>query len=341
MSKTNVQVLLKARPEGLPKESDFEIVETAVPSPGDGEVLVRNVYLSLDPAMRGWMTDRKSYIPPVALGAVMRGLTVGEVVESKHDGFAPGDLVSGPVGWQSYGAVEGKNLDKLPPGTPLEVALGPLGMTGLTAYFGLLDVGEPKEGETVVVSAAAGAVGSIVGQIARIKGCRVVGFAGTDDKCQWLVDDLGFDAAINYKTADLDEEIRRTCPKGVDVYFDNVGGEILDTVLRYINMRARVVICGAISQYNATEAVPGPSNYLSLLVNRGRMEGFIIFDYQKRYGEAQAELGKWLAEGKLQFRSDIVDGLKNAPKALLRLFDGSNTGKLMVRVGGEAGENTG
>jgi hypothetical protein len=337
MPETNVQVLLKARPEGLPKESDFEIVENPVPSPGEGEVLVRNVYLSLDPAMRGWMTDRKSYIPPVQLGAVMRGLTVGEVVESKHEGFSPGDLVSGVLGWQSYGVLGGKNLDKLPPGTPLDVALGPLGMTGLTAYFGLLDIGEPKEGETVVVSAAAGAVGSIVGQIAHIKGCRVVGFAGTHDKCQWLTDDLGFDAAINYKTADLGEEIRRTCPKGVDVYFDNVGGEILNTVLRSINMRARVVICGAISQYNATEEVPGPSNYLSLLVNRARMEGFIIFDYKKRYGEAQAELGKWLAEGKLQYRTDIVDGLKNAPKALLRLFDGNKTGKLMVRVGAEPG----
>ena len=336
MSETNTQVLLKARPEGLPKASDFQIVESPMPSPEEGEVLVRNVYLSLDPAMRGWMTDRKSYVPPVALGAVMRGLTVGEVVESKHEGFAPGDLVSGLIGWQAYGVSDPKELDKLPPGTPLDVALGPLGMTGLTAYFGLLDVGEPKEGETVVVSAAAGAVGSIVGQIARIKGCRVVGFAGTDDKCQWLTNELGFDAAINYKTADLGEELRRTCPKGIDVYFDNVGGEILNTVLRFINFRARVVICGAISQYNATEIVPGPSNYLSLLVNRARMEGFIIFDFQKRYAEAQAELAQWLAAGQLKYRLDIVDGLTNAPEALLRLFDGSNTGKLMVRVGAES-----
>jgi NADPH-dependent curcumin reductase CurA len=331
MTKTNVQILLKARPEGLPKESDFEIVEGAMPIPATGEVLVRNIYLSLDPAMRGWMTDRKSYVPPVKLGEVMRGLTVGQVVESHHEGFSKGDLVSGILGWQRYGVLGGKHLDKLPAGTPLTIALGPMGMTGLTAYFGLLDVGLPKEGETVVVSAAAGAVGSLVGQIARIKGCRVVGFAGTDDKCQWLLD-LGFDAAINYKAADLGEEIRRTCPQGVDVYFDNVGGEILDTVLRSINLKARVVICGAISQYNATEVVPGPSNYLSLLVNRARMEGFIVFDFQKRYHEAQAELGKWLAEGKIQFRSDIVDGLENAPQALLRLFNGGNTGKLMVRI---------
>ena len=336
MTLSNTQVLLKARPEGLPKDSDFEVVEKPVEEVGEGQVLVRNIYLSLDPAMRGWMTDRKSYVPPIPLGGVMRGLTVGEVMESRDDRFSPGDLVSGVLGWQTHAVTQGKHLDKLPAGTPLTMAMGPLGMTGLTAYFGLFDVGEPKEGETVVVSGAAGAVGSVVGQLAKIRGCRVVGLAGSADKCQWL-EELGFDVAINYKEGNLHKAIQEACPNGIDVYFDNVGGEILDTMLRSINLRARVVICGAISQYNATEPPPGPANYLSLLINRGRMEGFIVFDYQDRYVEAQKDLGRWLAEGKIQYRSDIVDGLENAPQALLRLFDGRNTGKLMVRMGPEPG----
>ncbi len=339
MSQSNLQILLAARPVGLPQPSDFEVVRGEVRQPDSGEVLVRCIYLSLDPAMRGWMNDRKSYIPPVQIGEVMRGLVVGEVVASEAEGFTAGDLVSGALGWQQYATVKAADLTPLPPGTPLRVALGPVGMTGLTAYFGLLDVGEPKEGETVLVSAAAGAVGSIVGQIAKIKGCRVVGLAGTDDKCRWLTEDLGFDAAINYKTADLDEEIRKACPQGIDIYFDNVGGEILDTALKYIRRGARVVICGAISQYNATEAVPGPANYLALLVQRARMEGFIVFDYQPRYSEAVAALARWVAEGKIAFREDVIEGLENAPAALLRLFDGRNTGKLMVRVGPESEGN--
>ncbi len=309
---TNLQIRLANRPKGLPQESDFQSVEEPIPQPGDGQVLVRNRYLSLDPAMRGWMNEARSYVPPIGIGEAMRGLTVGEVVESRLPGFAPGDLVSGIFGC---------------------VALGPLGMTGLTAYFGLLEVGQLKANETVLVSGAAGAVGSIVGQIAKIKGCRAVGIAGTDDKCRWLTEDLGFEAIINYKTAkDLHEEIRRTCPKGIDVYFDNVGGEILDTALRSLAMHARVVICGAISQYNATEPPKGPANYLALLVQRARMEGFLVMDFQARYSEAQTELGGWLAEGKLHYREDVVEGLENAPRALLRLFDGSNTGKLMVRI---------
>lgn len=333
MSETNLQILLAARPEGLPQSSDFEMKEGPMPSVGDGEVLVRNIYLSLDPAMRGWMTDRKSYIPPVALGAVMRGLTAGVVMESKDPGFEVGDHVTGSLGWQRYGVAAGKTLNKIPHQVPLELAMGPLGMTGMTAYFGLLDVGEPKEGETVLVSGAGGAVGSIVGQIAKIHGCRTVGIAGSEEKCSWITEDLGFDEAINYKTAtDMHEEIRRTCPKGIDVYFDNVGGEILDTALRSINQKARVVICGAISQYNATEVVPGPANYLALLVQRARMEGFIVFDYAERYPEAFAAIGGWIQEGRIQAREDIVDGLKNAPTALLRLFDGSNVGKLLVRI---------
>jgi NADPH-dependent curcumin reductase CurA len=335
MTESNLQILLKARPEGLPKSSDFETVEQPIRQPDDGEVLVRQIYLSLDPAMRGWMTDRKSYVPPVGLGEVMRGLGAGEVVASRDDRFAPGDRVIGLLGWQRFATLGGRELEKVPPQVPLTLAMGPLGMTGLTAYFGLLDVGRPEPGQTVLVSGGAGAVGSIVGQIARIKGCRAVGIAGSDDKCRWLKKELGFDDAFNYKTGSLSDNIKRTCPDGVDVYFDNVGGDILDAALRSINRGARVVICGAISQYNATEPGPGPANYLSLLVNRGRMEGFIVFDYRDRYAEAQAELGGWIREGRIHARSDVVDGLENAPSALLRLFDGRNTGKLLVRVGEE------
>ncbi|MEM7050594.1 MAG: NADP-dependent oxidoreductase [Acidobacteriota bacterium] len=333
MADSNLQVLLVARPVGLPKASDFEVVQGSVSSPAAGEVLVRSLYLSLDPAMRGWMDDRKSYIPPVELGTVMRGLAVGEVVESPDDAFPVGSLVAGALGWQQYAAISAKELTAIPAGVPPTLALGPLGMIGMTAYFGLLDVGAPQAGETVLVSGGAGAVGSLVGQIAKIKGCRVVGIAGSDDKCRWLTDDLGFDDAINYRTTeDLHEDIRRTCPQGVDVFFDNVGGVILDTALRSINRAARVVICGAISQYNATEPQPGPANYVALLIQRARMEGFIVFDYQERYGEAVAELGGWIQQGKIEAREDIVEGLESAPQALLKLFDGSNQGKLMVKV---------
>lgn len=333
---TNHQIRLQSRPEGLPSADNFHADQETLGDLADGHVRVRIIYLSLDPAMRGWMTDRKSYIPPVALGDVMRGLTLGEVTESKVDGFEEGDLVSGALGWQEYAdVVPDKELQKLPRHLPLPLFLGPLGMTGLTAYFGLLDIGEPKEGETVLVSGAAGAVGSVVGQIAKLKGCRVVGLAGSDDKCEWLKE-LGFDAAINYKTAaDLGAAVREACSDGVDVYFDNVGGEILDIALGLLNFRGRVAICGAISQYNATEPVPGPYNYLSLLVNRGRMEGFIVFDFKDRYPEALQELGQWVAAGKIQARYDIVDGLENAPKALLKLFDGSNSGKLIIKIADE------
>jgi NADPH-dependent curcumin reductase CurA len=330
---TNLQIRLAARPEGLPRDSDFQFTEEAIPRPGEGEVLVRNTYLSLDPAMRGWMREGRSYVPPIGIGEVMRGLTVGEVVESRDPGFALGDVVSSVLGWQRYALAKAKDLQRIPPGVPPLLVLGPLGMTGMTAYFGLLDVGAAKPGETVLVSGAGGAVGSMVGQIARIHGCRAVGIAGTADKCRWMTEELGFDEAINYKTTpDLYEDLRRTCPKGIDVYFDNVGGEILDTALRNLAMRARVVICGAISQYNATEAPKGPSNYLALLVQRARMEGFVVFDFQARFPEAQAEIARWLAEGKIHHREDVVEGLENAPRGLLRLFDGSNTGKLVVRI---------
>jgi len=334
MTTTQTRILLASRPEGLPKATDFTIESTPVPQPGAGQVLVRSILLSLDPAMRGWMDDRHSYVPPIGLGEVMRGLAVGEVVASEDPAFSPGQHVSALVGWQQYAVLPAKELTPIPPGVPLELALGPLGMTGMTAYFGLLDVGEPQPGETVLVSGAAGAVGSLVGQIAKIKGCRVVGVAGSDAKCEWLTDELGFDAAINYKSAeDLYGSLRTACPQGVDVYFDNVGGPLLDIALGLLNQRGRIAICGAISIYNATEPPPGPANYLSLLVNRGRMEGFIVFDYAKRYGEAVAAISQWLAEGRIQARHEIIEGLENAPEALLRLFDGSNQGKLMVRVG--------
>ena len=332
---TSVEVRLVARPEGLPEPSNFEVSQAAVPEPGEGEVLVRVVYLSLDPAMRGWMTDRKSYIEPVGLGDVMRGLVVGEVLESKADGFAPGDRVSGALGWRTHAVAKPKELQKIPADPPLPLFLGPLGMTGLTAYFGLLNIGQPKAGETVLVSAAAGAVGSVVGQIAKIEGCRVVGIAGGPEKCAWIREELGFDAAVDYKGGNLDKDLQEACPKGIDIYFDNVGGEILDSALRLLRRGARIPLCGAISGYNATEPVPGPYNYLSLLINRARMEGFIVFDYAPRYGEALAKLGQWVAEGKIQSRSTVVEGLENAPAALNRLFDGSHDGKLMVQVGAE------
>jgi len=333
MTSTQTRILLASRPHGLPDSETFQVVSGPIPEPAEGEVLVRSHLLSLDPAMRGWMDDRRSYVPPVQIGEVMRGLAIGQVVASRDERFASGQRVAGLVGWQEYAALPADELTPVPGSVPLPLALGPLGMTGMTAYFGLLDVGHPQPGETVLVSGAAGAVGSLVGQIAKLKGCRVVGIAGSQEKCAWLTDELGFDAAINYRTTDdLRLALKEACPSRVDVYFDNVGGPMLDLALGMINRKARIVICGAISIYNATEPPPGPANYLSLLVNRARMEGFVVFDYQPRYSEAIADLSKWIAEGQIKARYEIVDGLENAPQALLQLFDGSNRGKLMVRL---------
>ncbi|MBI2423472.1 MAG: NADP-dependent oxidoreductase [Candidatus Hydrogenedentes bacterium] len=332
----NRQITLAARPVGAIKESDFAYREAPMPAVNGGEVLVRNLYLSLDPAMRGWMTEnRDSYIPPVELGEVMRGLTVGEVVESKNPAYAPGDKVTGRGGWQDYYVFNSQDLAmKIPDGVPIPVTafVSVLGMTGLTAYFGLLDVAAPKPGETVVVSTAAGAVGSIVGQIAKIHGCRVVGIAGSAEKCRWVTEDLGFDACINYKTENVAEKLREYCPKKIDVYFDNVGGAILNDVLGCINVGARISICGAITQYNATELAPGPANYLSLLTKRSRMQGFIVLDYAPRFMEGVMQLSQWLLEGKLKYKVDVVTGLENAPKAIGKLFDGSNQGKLLIQI---------
>jgi hypothetical protein len=336
MNLTNHQFRLAARPVGLPKREDWSYTEEPVREPADGELLVKVLYLSLDPAMRGWMNEGKSYIAPVGIGEVMRAGAVGKVIASKHPGFAVGDFVSGGFGVQEYALSNGKGVIKVdtrfaaPP-----VYLGTLGMPGMTAYFGLLDIGKPKEGETVVVSGAAGAVGTVVGQIAKLKGCRVVGIAGGADKCKYIVDELGFDAAIDYKSEDVKKALRTHCPKGVDVYFDNVGGDILDAVLTQLAFRARIVICGAISQYNNTTAVKGPSNYLSLLVNRASMTGMVVFDYADRYGEAAREMAGWMAAGKLKSREDIVEGFQTFPETLLKLFKGENTGKLVLKVAGE------
>ncbi len=333
MDRTNHLFRLAARPVGLPKPGDWLYAEESVPAPGDGEVLIKTLYLSLDPAMRGWMNDARSYIAPVGIGDVMRALGAGVVVASNHPGFEPGEHVTGLLGVQEYAVVHGGTVFKVDPGlAPLPVYLGTLGMPGMTAYFGLLDIGRPAEGETVLVSGAAGAVGGIVGQIAKLKGARAVGIAGGAEKCRHLVEDLGFDAAIDYKGADVKAGIKQHCPQGIDVYFDNVGGEILDAALTRLARNARVVICGAVSQYNATDAVTGPSNYLSLLVNRASMTGFVVFDYADRYAEGAREMAGWLAAGKLRSREDVAEGLENFPDALLRLFRGENTGKLVLKV---------
>ena len=330
----NRQFRLAARPVGLPKGSDWSLVEEPVREPGEGEFLIRIEYISLDPAMRGWMNEGKSYVPPVAIGEVMRAGGAGEVVASNHPGFPVGSKVSGLFGVQQYAMSNGKGVQRVDTAlAPLPTYLGVLGMTGMTAYFGLLDVGAAKAGDTVVVSGAAGAVGMVVGQVAKILGCRVVGIAGGAEKCRFLIDELGFDAAIDYKSEDLRKALREHCPQGIDVYFDNVGGEILDLALAQLAMHARVVVCGAISQYNATDGVKGPANYLSLLVNRARMQGMVVFDYAARYGEAAREMGAWLADGRLKSREDIVEGFDTFPDALLRLFRGENTGKLLLKVG--------
>jgi NADPH-dependent curcumin reductase len=334
MSATNHQFRLTARPVGAVKRSDFEYAEEPLRNPAAGELLVKLLYISLDPAMRGWMNDSKaSYMPPVGIGEVMRALAVGRVVASNNPAFAVGDHVNGMLGVQEYAYSNGQGLNKVDPAlAPLPVYLGTLGMPGLTAYFGLLDVGQPKAGETVVVSGAAGAVGAVVGQIAKIKGCRVVGIAGGADKCRYLVEQLGFDAAIDYKSEDVQQALQQHCPQGVDVYFDNVGGDILDAVLTRLARGARIVICGAISQYNNTTPVKGPANYLSLLVNRATMKGLMVSDYYDRAGEAIRDMAGWLAAGKLKTREDIVDGLHTFPETFQKLFTGENNGKLVLRV---------
>ena len=329
----NRQWRLAARPVGMFKDSDFQWAQEPVRALNDGELLVHIEYLSLDPTNRGW-AERDTYLPAVKLGDVMRGGAIGVVEESRNPNFKTGDHVSGLLGWQEYAISDGTGLAKLPeiPEMPLTAHLGLFGHIGLTAYYGLLDVGQPKAGETLVVSGAAGAVGSLVGQIGKIVGCRVVGIAGSDEKCSWLTDDLGFDAAINYKKEKVFEALKRECPKGIDVGFENVGGEILDSVLALINVGARISLCGMISQYNSTDRVPGPGNLFMLIVKRARIQGFLVSDYMPRAAEAMSKLGGWHVEGKIKYRVDVVEGLEQAPTAVNKLFDGSNQGKLVVKV---------
>jgi NADPH-dependent curcumin reductase CurA len=333
MSLINHQFRLAVRPVGLPKRSDFNYTEEPVRDPGPGQLLVKILYVSLDPAMRGWMNEGKSYVPPVGIGDVMRAGAVGRVLASQNPGFAVGDHVVGMFGMQEYALTDGKGITKVDPRlAPLPVYLGTLGMPGLTAYFGLLEVGALKSGDTVVVSGAAGAVGMPVGQIAKIKGARAVGLAGSPEKCQYVVKELGFDACIDYKKEDVKAALRQHCPNGINVYFDNVGGEILDAALTQLARGARVVICGAISQYCSTSGFKGPDNYMSLLVNAARMEGFVVFNYAARYAEALREMAGWRAAGKLKSREDVVAGLETFPETLCKLFSGENFGKLVIKV---------
>jgi NADPH-dependent curcumin reductase CurA len=329
------QVRLAARPVGEIKDSDFELLEVPIPDPDDGQFVTEVTHISIDPAMRGWMNAGRSYIEPVEVGDVMRALTLGRVVASRHEGFDEGDVVLGTFGVSEHAVSNGAGVTKLEPaeGASLAAHLGILGMTGFTAYFGLLDVGRVQEGETVLVSGAAGAVGTAVGQIAKIKGARAVGIAGGPDKCRMLVEELGFDAAVDYKSGDLRGQLRQHTPDYVDVFFDNVGGEILDQGLTRLARGARVVICGAVSQYNNTAPMTGPSNYIMLLVARASMTGFVVFDYARRYPEALADLSTWHVEGRLRSVEDTVRGdIASFPGMLARLFSGQNTGKLVLEL---------
>jgi NADPH-dependent curcumin reductase CurA len=338
MTEMNKTWVLRHRPVGDVKETDLELVEAPLAPLQDGEVRARTIYLSLDPTNRIWMSDKDAYLPPVALGEPMRGGGLSLVTESRFDGLEPGDIVNtGLAHWSLYNTLPGATLAKMPqlPGVPLTAFMGPIGATGMTAYFGLMDIAKPKAGETVVVSAAAGAVGSMVGQIAKIQGCRVVGIAGSDEKCKWLVETAGFDAAINYKKEDVGAALDKHCPNGIDINFENVGGEIMDTVIARLNDFSRMPLCGLISTYNATEPVPGPFNFDNLLMRRTLVKGFIVIDYYPRFAEGIQQMGQWLMEGKLKFETDVVEGLENAPASLSRLFEGKNLGKLVVKVSDE------
>jgi NADPH-dependent curcumin reductase len=339
IAKVNRKWCLATRPVGAIAESNFNWKQEPVPSLEEGQILVRNIYLSLDPTNRGWLDEGGNYLPPVAIGEVMRSFGIGIVEQSRNIKFPEGTFVQGYLGWQDYAIANGTddtNLSELPkdPSVPLAAYLGLFSFIGITAYFGLLEIGKPKAGETLVVSGAAGAVGSLIGQIGKIKGCRVVGIAGSEEKCRWLKDELGFDTAINYKTESVLESLQQHCPNGIDVYFENVGGEIFDAVLSLINLRARIALCGLISQYNAVEPVPG-HNLIDLVYQRAKLEGFLVLDYLDRAQEALADLGEWYAQGKIQYRVDAIEGLENAPSAINKLFDGTNQGKLIIKVSEE------
>ncbi|MEM9546709.1 MAG: NADP-dependent oxidoreductase [Bacteroidota bacterium] len=330
---TNKQLILVKRPVGMPSADTWKLKESAVQELKDGEVLIQNHYISLDPAMRGWMNETKSYIPPIPIGDVMRAGSIGKVIQSKNPKYKEGEVLTGWGGVQQYIVTDGEGYYPVDISlAPMPMYIGTLGMPGMTAYFGILEVGKIKEGDTVLVSGAAGAVGSVVGQIAKIKGCKVIGIAGGPDKCKYLVDELGFDGAIDYKNENIYSGIKQYCPKGIDVYFDNVGGEILDAALSRLRMHARIVICGAISQYNNTTAIKGPSNYLSLLVNRATMQGMVVMDYAKGYRDAAMQMGQWMMAGKLKSREDIYEGIENFHDTFQRLFTGEKKGKLVLKV---------
>ncbi|HUA55805.1 MAG TPA: NADP-dependent oxidoreductase [Candidatus Sulfotelmatobacter sp.] len=336
MNQINRRITLASRPDGYPGEANFKLVEAPVPSPGPGQVLVRALYLSLDPYMRGRMSDAKSYAAPVPIGGVMEGAIVGRVIASENPKFPVGTMVEGRLGWQDYGLSDGRNIRAVDPKAgPLSYSLGVLGMPGLTAYFGLLDVCRPHAGDTVVVSAASGAVGQVVGQIAKIMDCRVVGIAGGAQKVDYVTRELGFDAGIDYKSGDLAAGLAKACPDGVDCYFDNVGGKVSDAVFANLAYRARIAICGQIALYNVDTPEPGTRNLRFMLVNRAVMEGFLVSDFTDRWPMGLKRLSRWVREGRIKYREDVVQGLENAPKAFLRLFDGSNFGKLVVKIADE------
>lgn len=334
MSEVNHVWRLRKRPIGDITDDVLSYEQEAIPEPADGECLFRLNYLSLDPTNRIWMSDMDQYMPPVALDDPMRGLVCGTVIKSKNALYKEGDIVSGLGVWADYQIGSPETVNPMPDTGSVSVMdeFATLGLVGPTAYFGLLDITNPQPGETVVVSTAAGAVGSIVGQIAKIHGCRVVGIAGSDEKCDWIKNDLGFDAAINYKREEVDVALAEACPEGIDIYFDNVGGEILDACLKLMNLKGRISTCGLISQYNATEPVAGPKNYSAILMQRLKVEGFIILDYADRYPEAIAAISQWMAEGKIKVRNEVVDGLENALETVKKLYSGTNTGKLLIRV---------
>ena len=336
VSESNRKITLKSRPDGYPKPSDFELIEEPIPQPREGEVLIQSHWLSLDPYMRGRMRDAASYAPSVQLGDVMVGGAVGRIIESRTPAFSVGEIVEGRLGWQEYAVSDGRDLRRVDPALgPLSTSLGILGMPGMTAYFGFLDVCEPKPGETVLVSAASGAVGQVVGQIAKIMGCYVVGTAGSQEKIDFIVDELGFDAGINYKTENIDEAIAAACPLGIDVYFDNVGGPVTDAVMENLADFARISVCGQISQYNLAEPEMGPRNTRNLTTHQARMEGFLVFQFANRHEEGRQRIARWIKEGKMKYREDVVEGIENAPAAFIGMMRGENFGKLLIKVSEE------